>query len=61
MTSGSSKSNTPSQADTQSAAVVPIVTNLTQFAEWLDEELTLMLRDNADWQTVDTNRKYFGR
>ena len=36
-------------------------TGLNRFANWIDSELDNLLAVHADWQTAQSNRKYFGR
>jgi hypothetical protein len=35
--------------------------SIDQFSDWLEIQLVLLLNDNRDWETSQSNRKYFGR
>jgi hypothetical protein len=43
------------------AAANGSVNTIHELTRWLDEQLELLTREYAEWQTIDTNRKYFGR
>lgn len=39
----------------------PAAISIEKFSDWLEIQLNLLVSDNRDWETSQSNRKYFGR